>query len=84
MRYALTPSVSACGQAGVIGEQERGRSRCTQCQELKGKFLLERKVEERGKSYSCHHAVKEGLGYIIESLSNGKIKEHVHVGGNVN
>ena len=78
MRYALTPSVSACGQAGVVGEQERGRSRCTQCQELKGKFLLREKVEGRGKSYSWCHAVKEGLGYLIESLSTGKIEEHVH------
>lgn len=78
MRYGLITSINACGQAGAVGEQERGRSNYTQGQELKGKFLLGGKVEGRGKRYSWCHAVKEGLGYLIESLRTGKTKEHVH------
>ena len=45
---------------------------------MKGKFLLEGKVEGRGKRCSWCHAVKEGLGCLIESLRTGKTKEHVH------
>lgn len=30
MRQAFISSMSACGQVGVVGEQERGRSNCTQ------------------------------------------------------
>ena len=36
------------------------------------------KVEGRGKRYSWCHAVKEGLGCLIERLRTGKTKEHVH------
>ena len=35
-------------------------------------------MEGMGKRYSWCHAVKEGLGCLIESLRTGTTKEHVH------